>query len=416
MVRITARHLRCRAVILTVMFGLNSRAQKTQCGVVIDIGSGSVGAAIVISDVDKAKPKIIWSHREYVIIKDTNSEEVPLKEITTSLINTFLHIGSNGIKKMKQTDLNFEISSVQVTISAPWTYTVTKTINFTDEATFKVNKNLVDELTKTAEEKAFTSVSENNIFQENQLEIIDNRTAGIRINGYSIEKPRNIETKSVSLSHITAITQKKILATLRDSMDKIFPKADLVTHSSMYMFYDVLKHMNPDTVEVCLVDVTSEATEIGIIREGILTHVTHTAFGTFSLAREIAIACKIPKEEAYSYLKCEAGFLESKLSKQKLKELNIILEAYEDKIAELFKVTGDVLAIPKTLFLHSEVATEEFFINHLEKAAKKATTMRHNIHPITSLFFEEGMAGDTRLLLSTHFFHRTHIHKTEDED
>ena len=396
------------------MFGFNSPVPKQQCSIVIDIGSGSVGAAIIISDVDVAKPEIIWSHREYVLIKDIDSTEVPLKEITTSLVNIFLQIGNAGVKKLHEVDKTLKITAVQVAVSAPWTYTVTRTINFTDEHPFKVNAELINELSETAEKQALTAVLENDIFQESQLEIIDNKTVSIHINGYPVPEPKDVQTRNVTLAHITAITQKKLITTLEDSANKIFPKADLTSHSSMHMFYDVLKNMNPDTSEVCLIDVTSEATEIGIVREGTLTRVTHIAFGTFSLAREIARACKIPKEEAYTYLKGGASFVETKLSSQKIEELNTIIEAYEDKVAELFKGTGDALAIPKTLFLHCEAATEEFFIKHLEKAAKKATTMSHNIHPITSLFFSEGMTGDTGLLLSAHFFHQSHVRESVD--
>lgn len=395
------------------MFGFNSGTPKTQCGVVIDIGSGSVGCAIVVSDVHNPKPEIIWSHREYVLIKDIDSTEVPLQEITTSLINTFLHIGNDGNAKLREKYPHLQVSTVQTTVSAPWTYTVTKTIHFTDEHPFKVNADLIEELSETAEKQAFTAVLENDTFQDSQLEIIDNKTVGIHINGYPVTRPKDIQTRKVSLAHITAITQKKILTTLEESVQKIIPKSTLVTHSFMYMFYDVLKNMNPDTAEVCLIDVTSEATEIGIVREGILVHVTNVAFGSFSLAREIAAVCKVPKEEAYTYLKGGTSFLEEKLSKEKLAELHTVLVAYEDKIAELFTVTGDALAIPKTLFLHCETSTEAFFVRHLANATKKATTMRHSIHPITSQFFDAGTTGDTGLLLSAHFFHRVHIHEVE---
>jgi len=391
------------------MFGLGSHEKNRTCGVVIDIGSGSVGAAIVISDREEPKPEIIWSKREFVLIKNIDSTEVPLKEITTSLVNIFLQLGSDGMKALATTDKSLSIEKVQVTISSPWTYTVTKTINFTDEHPFIVDDEFIKELSNTAQKQAFTAVIENKVFQESQLGIIDNKTVGISINGYPVASPKNIKTREVSLAHITAITQNKILKVLEDSKNKLIPKATLSTHSFLYMFYDVLKHMNPDTAEACLVDVTSESTEIGIIRDGTLTHVTHLAFGTFSIAREIAALAKIPNNEAYTYLKGGLSSVETKLSAPKAEELTTILESYEDKVAELFKITGDSLAIPKTIFLHTELATEAFFTKHISAAATKATSMHHNIHPITSILFENSQQKDTALLLSAHYFHREHV-------
>jgi len=147
------------------MFGFNLGAPKTQCGLVIDIGSGSVGCAIVVSDVDSAKPEIIWSHREYARIKDMESTEVPLQEMTTLLVNTFLHIGKNGSTQLRERYPRLQISFVQATVSAPWTYTITKTIQFTDDQSFKANDDLVEELSKTVERKILAEVLENDIFQ-----------------------------------------------------------------------------------------------------------------------------------------------------------------------------------------------------------------------------------------------------------
>ena len=390
------------------MFGLNSRTPLRTCGVVIDIGSGSVGAAIVISDSSEDTPTILWSHREYTLIKDIDDTEVSLKEVSTALINAFLQLGSQGMAALKNDDSNLHITSIQTTISAPWTYTVTKTINFSDKHPFEVDAKLMEQLSLTAEKQAFTAVLENKIFDENQLEIIDNKTIGTTINGYPIKNPNDIKTREMSLAHVTAITQKKILSVLEDSLSKILPKATQSTHSFMYLYYDVLKHMKPDTAEACIIDVTSEATEIGIIREGVLTHVTHIAFGTFSIAREIATLCGIPKEEAYMYLKGGTSFVETKLSDAKKAELLVIIEAYEEKIANLFRTTGDALAIPKTLFLHCNTLTEDFFVTHIEKAAMKATTMQHSVHPITPMLFKKPTSDDTALLLSAYYYHRMH--------
>ena len=71
----------------------------------------------------------------------------------------------------------------------------------------------------------------------------------------------------------------------------------------MLVFYCVLRQLAPDTTEVCLIDITHEATEIGIVRDGILKYVTHVPFGTFTIARDIASLCKVPNEEALAYLR-----------------------------------------------------------------------------------------------------------------
>lgn len=378
---------------------------------IIDIGSGSVGVALVISNANQSKPQIVWTKREFVIIKDMPNTEVPLKEITTSLINIFLQIGSEGLKKLHDVDRSLKITDIQVHISAPWTYTVTKTVNFTDEHSFFVTKDFINELSATAEKQAFDTVLENKKINENNLEIIDNKTITIRVNGYVVDEPKNVQTREITVSHLTAITQKQITDVLTDSKNKVLPAANLITHSFMYIYYNTLRKLRPDIKEVCLVAITSEATEIGIVREGVLTFVTHAHFGTFSIAREIALLCKIPKEEAYLFMKGGKSFLESKLTAGKKKKLEVILDSYEERIADLFKKTGDQLSVPKTVFLHgeTETETENFFVEHITNAAKIATTVRHNVHPITKILFDSSIKHDTALLLSACNYHQTHL-------
>lgn len=174
----------------------------------------------------------------------------------------------------------------------------------------------------------------------------------------------------------------------------------------MAIYYDYMRHSFPDTAECCLIDVTSEATEIGVVRENILRHTTHTPIGAYTLAREIAALSKIPKEEAYSYLRGGSTFILNKLSEAKQDELGVIIEAYEDRIAELLKQTGDTLAVPKTLFLHCDADSEEFFIQHLKNAAFKATGINHVVHPVTSTFLSGTPVNhDTAIMLSAIYLH-----------
>lgn len=384
----------------------NSQNLSNKCGLVIDIGSGSVGAAIVVSDNTRSNPEIIWSNRQFVLIKDSENLNMSLKQILTTIVNICLEIGGNGIKSLHQYNQSMTITSVQVTMRAPWTYTIIKNIHFQDDNPFDVNEYFIENLSKIATKHSTNFVEENKIFHENHLEVIDTQTTGITINGYTVRHPKNINTSEVSITHITAITHQKIFNILTDSIDKILPNVTIKTHSFMYVYYDVMKHIKPDISEVCLIDITSEATEIGIIRDGILTYVSHVTFGAFSIAREIAQACNIPKEEAYIYMKDDASITESNLSKKTKKELCVILESYEKQISDLFKNTGDALAVPNTLFLNCNTETEAFFLTRVQNASKKSTGLIHKTHLLSPGLFEDRDIKDSSLLLSLYYFNR----------
>jgi len=264
---------------------------------------------------------------------------------------------------------------------------------------------LVQQLVDTAQKQTLSSTLEGKTIEELGLKMIHNATVDIELNGYSVSKPVGSKSTSVSLAQVYELAQEKIIQTLQESEQKILPQAHSEIHSFMFMFYQVLKYLHPNTSEICLVDITSEATEIGIVRDNVLRHTTHIPIGLYTISREIALACGIPKEEAYSLMKSGTDALESTYGQVKKAEIEAIFAAYEEKLGELFSQTGDSLSIPKTLFLHTSSNTEAFFSKCLKNGVKKATGGAHSVHLFTSELLGKKEMTDTALALSAHYFH-----------
>lgn len=390
------------------MFGFGSLVHERECGVIVDIGSGSVGAALIVSEPDQKKPIFVWSNREYVLLGSNEAGEVTLRHIHTALINIFLTLGGQGIKQLHRYDTELKPTHMQMTISAPWSHTGIKRVQYTDEHPFTVTPELLQELSDTAKKHTTETILKNTLLKENGTVALDNKPIGIITNGYNVPYTTNAHTRNLSLIYLSALAQKRTIEIVEDSKNKLFPKTALFTHSFMYIYYKVLKQSAPDITEACLIDVTSEATEIGIIREGMLTHVTHIPYGTYTLTRDIAAACTIPKEEAYTYLKGEQHFIDTKLSDIKKEDVTSILTAYEERLAKLFKSTGDALAIPKSIFIHTDPHTEFFFKKHIAEASRIATNIDHTMHLVTESFLASEHAHDTGLELSGMYFHQQH--------
>jgi len=376
-----------------------------ECGVVIDVGSGSVGVAVVVSRNIEEQLDVVWSYREYVIIRDRHDSNDSLRDINTALVNTLLELGSYGLKALHTYDADARVRIVQVAFCAPWAYTVTKTINYEDEHPFKIDNNMLSDLIKTAKQQASETKINDTLIADLGLRIVTEDTLNVQVNGYTVKDPIGKEGRTLSISHISAVVQEKVLVTLEESLDKIIPKAQREIYSFMYLYYRTLDNLHPDTSEICIIDVTNEATEVGIIRDNILKHTSYIPFGIYSLAREIAAVCDIPKEEAYSYIKNGRAIDSGAFSKQKMNDVQHVFEKYEDRVAELFLQTGDTLSIPKTLFLHASKETEDFFVEHLMKAAKKATTSHHTVHRFTSELLGGKAIEDTALAMSAFTFH-----------
>ncbi|MBC7564713.1 hypothetical protein H7100_00560, partial [Candidatus Saccharibacteria bacterium] len=201
---------------------------------------------------------------------------------------------------------------------------------------------------------------------------------------------------------------------------KVLPHTTIERFSFMLMFHCIIRDLHHNSTEYCLVDITDEATEIGIVRGGILRYCTHAPVGISTIARELALGLTLPIDEAYAFLR-EPYYSHAltELSSEKLDIVQNILEKYRQTITELFHETGDTLSIPKVLFLHGGFHTEIFFSEQIALAAKAATQATHNIHAVSTELLTERYTSeqkqsivdgnlDTAVLVAAAFFHKQH--------
>ncbi len=398
------------------------KKNNVRYGVIVDIGSGSVLASIVASDSTKTHPDIIWSKREYTPQRQSKSIADSAKSVMTSLFNVLMLLDSEGRKVFYEKTGEQKLPLIQVTIAAPWSYTVTKTISYSNNKEFEVSSELIEELLRTAQQKVQEELLENEKVNKLGLSIIVRTTMQIAANGYPIAVNNNQDALTVVVIQASAVAQKYLTDAIADTKDKLFPDAQISQYSFMLPYYYVMNNIGNTTLEYCLVDITYEATEIGVVREGVLNYCTHVPKGSFTIAREIAQILSITPEEAYGYLEESdfSSFLSQYTDAQK-QAVSMVIDQYQDDLARLFKETGDSLAIPKKIYIHGNLKTEPFFNKQIISAAGKATKMKHATYNVTSELIVNNYSQeelelikqtkvDTALLISAQFFHMNDYH------
>jgi cell division ATPase FtsA len=389
-------------------------------GAVIEIGSGSVLASIVKSDRTKTTPEIIWSKREYATRRAESDTAVNAKSVITALMNVVLLLESEGKAVLKQSNPGAKIGHLQVSMTAPWSYTITKVIGYQKEVPFEITEALLSTLITAAQKKITEELKENELANDLGLAIMTRATTDIQANDYEIEDPKGKTATTLTLTQVSAVAQTYLTDAIADIKQKIFKQAELERFSFMLMFHCIIRELYNQMSEYCLVDITYEATEIGVVRGGILRYCTHTPIGISTLARTLVTVLNIPLEEAYAFLKepYHTRAMET-MSEAKLAEVAVVFDEYQNNIAKLFNETGDKLSIPKILFMHGDHQTEEFFSRQLEAAAKKATNSTHAVHGVSSELLTKNytpeekkalltVSSDTAMVVAAQFFHKQH--------
>lgn len=384
-------------------------------GALIDIGSASVLVSYVASKPGEPVPLIVWSHREHLPLRENADREQLAKNLSTAFINASLLLETTGRQVLDQAIPGHPRPAfLSVTVAAPWSYTVTKTITYQADEPFAIDRDLISELQRTAESKIMHELKEHEVVAELGLEITAKATIALVGNGYHLDEARGQTAKNLSLARSNALIHGYLATAISQAHEKLLPEATSHVSSFMLGYYLTTRGLYPERSEYCLVDITYEATEIGVVRDGVLQYCTHMPYGAFSLARDISAATQIPLVEAYSLLGNEAYQATEKTQGN----LNNLYQAYEVKVTELLGETGDALSIPKTIILHSNSETEGFFSERLKAAASTATHSTHQVitvsRDIINRFYTPEATKDlytrhdTALLISAQFFHTTH--------
>ncbi len=398
-----------------------SKKANTRYGAIIEIGSGSVITAIVISNDEKNHPDIIWSEREYATITLDQDTDRSLKSMLTTLMNSVMNLDQAGRAALKATYPHAEIEYLQISISAPWAYTISKIIRYEHDEPFTVTEDLIHGLTVTADQKTTDVLTESEKTHDSGITIMTRATTDITANDYRTMTPINQKACSVSLTQVSAVGQNLITGAISDLKDKLFPKVKTERYSTMLIFHCIIRDLYPTMTEYCLIDLTYEATEIAIIRDGVLQYSTHTPIGLNTLVRNLAARLKVPEGDARTMLKqiyqTDNGGTDL-TDKQKV-VFDELMTEYRGNLEALFHETGDSLSIPKVMFLHGNYQHENFFDDHMLAAARAATGSTHTIHTVshdllTSMYDEterkEILIGstDSAILMSAQFFHKQH--------
>jgi cell division ATPase FtsA len=393
---------------------------EIRIGAVVEIGSGSVLVSIIRSDATKTIPEVIWSKREYAVKRKDSNTAINAKAVITALMNAVLLLESEGRGSLEQQYPKSKIEHLQVSMTAPWSYTITKVIGYNQTESFEITEALLGSLIEAAQKKITEELKENELASELGLAIMTRATTDIQANDYKISNAVGKTATNLTLTQVSAVAQTYVTDAIEELHSKIFAKAKLERFSFMLMFHCIIRELYNDLNEYCLIDITYEATEIGVVRGGILRYCTHAPIGISTLARTIAQILNIPLEEAHAFLKepYHTHAMES-LSEDKRAEVLVIFDEYQQNIAKLFKETGDKLTIPKILFMHGGHQVEDFFSVQILAAAKIATNLSHAVHSVTTELLTTNynadekkrlltISSDTAMLVAAQFFHKQH--------
>ena len=388
------------------MLGLSQHAPDARCGLILDIGSSSVGAAIVVSEVDEPQPTTVWTHIERCPISDSFNITDLAKRITTAVTNVGLEIGGNGLKSLAEHDGRLRIHETMVSVAAPWSYTVPKRITYAADDAFTVTETLLTELARTAERQTTEEYGKIDLFNSLGLEVLSNDSAQFLANGYAVQSP--VGQTITDLVHIQNITiaQKQLLEAVREVHSTVVPKSQLTIGSFIQqMRKKVLTHTIPDHT-YGLVDVGGDATEVGVVSNDHLSTVINNQWGYNSLVRELAAITKQPTSAALTMLQESADGAIAHLSDAQQEAWQTVCTEFVATQADLIGRSAAMSELPEHYAIHTDT-TMRPIVMALFKRAIANSTGNATVSLVSEKLTDVVSVAETRMALSIAVFHTT---------
>lgn len=331
-------------------------SKKEKLVAIFDIGSGSVGGALVKMPQNKKNlPVIIKSTRVDIVDREEIDFDLFLKDMILAL-----GFASRNLYESKLGAPD-EIFCV---LASPWYISETRLIKMSKEHSFTFTKKIVDELLNK-EISSLNSLykSKYGDSEDNVPEVVEHPIVGVSLNGYQVDDPIGKKTRSIEMNMVISLSPKNCLDKIRETISKNFHHTP-VSFSSFVVssFVSVRdKYMNHDSY--LLLDIGGEVTDVGIISKGVLKDSLSFPYGKKNLFRDICKNLKIEPRDAYEIWNLYSnGTLSEKESSRLVPILKKIEESWSKSFRDCINTLPRTLTLPNVIFLTIDGDVKNWFI------------------------------------------------------
>src|SRR3990167_8616973 len=164
------------------MFSFLKNSRESTVIAVFDIGSASVGGALISFHAGE-KPKIIWSARESMVFQN----DLNFGRFLSSMLETLEKV----LIKMKQ------------------------------DKEFAVSKRVVEDLVaREIESFKVLNIGKYKRMGEEDVEIMETHTVQVKLNGYITDNPYGMRAKNLEMSLYISMAPKRVLSSVKSRITK----------------------------------------------------------------------------------------------------------------------------------------------------------------------------------------------------
>lgn len=336
----------------------NKSKNKEKLFLVFDIGSGSVGGAMV-KTTDSPLPTIIKSNR--VDIK--SSDNVKLEDLFSETIKTLEEVSNN----IYQSKLGAP-EKIFCVLSSPWYISETRIIKTRRDNPFVFTKELANELF-LKEISSLTNFYRNKYDnKDGNPEIIENYIMSVTTNGYPCANPIGVKTNSIEMNMVVSISPKMFIDKITNSISKSYPHIKITFSSFAIASFMAVMDQYPDSNSYILLDIAGEITDVSIVIDGAFKNSLSFPCGKNTLFRKIAQDLKVEQRDIEELFNL---YITNTLENKKSQKSELVFKSAEEFWSKSFREAilglNQTFTLPDTIFLTADDIIKPWFSNILSK-------------------------------------------------
>lgn len=345
--------------------------KKTKTVALIDIGSLSLGGAFAIVDKDNA-PHICYSVRIPLPISSDASPRALLRTLEEGLQKLTQKLETEGTTALARSCGVRHVDDVVVSVGSPWQRTMLR--SHTEK--YPGGKRISNSDIEHAKEKIEGSLG----IDPATTVLVDHSIIEVLINGYQTGKPFGKRAHRMSVLGLASAIPISVHDKITNHLSKTFHIEPIKMQSAPALSYVVLRDLFAHEPDFLAAIVTGEATDLLLVKKGVLTGVATALEGVHSVTRAIGRACPtVPAEEIPKLV--DTGMLHPTTA---MAVKGAEREAKDEWATAVIGSLADLArkyALPQTFFILSDFSCREIFTDILKRQDVHA--LRLGEHPFT---------------------------------
>lgn len=332
---------------------------------IIDIGSSSVGAALVRVDSGKV-PHIFATAREDLSLQEELSSARFLAAMNhaleRSLKKIYTHTKGHGVP-----------SQIFCTLSSPWFMLKTRHITIAEEKEFLITEKTIDVFLQNDLERMKEELK--GTLPDNDIAIIERKILHTKLNGYEVKNPYGKKTTRMEMIATISISSKKVVAAIENRVQNLFHVKTLHFGSFPVALFSAVRDIFPTEKDFLVLDITGEATDVSLVNGDLLIGSTSFPRGKNFFVREISAALKTPHGAALTLF--NMFFHDMLDSKKKAAVSEAIQKGKTDWTHRFEKGVNTLIkegVNPHKIFFSADADVAPFFRDILEKSKETGGT------------------------------------------